>query len=1221
MKTSSCFLSIFALFLFTYEFCQAEDVSQHSAKKPTGVPNSTLSNINRISAWYSNNGEMERDPATGNSGLTFPRGTATAIYSAGLVWGGNVNDGITPILRVNGSSYNNGMGPGAILGMRTGAIENPTDPNVRIWRIRHDFATADLRQDAAEILQKNPSNVTDADMNTVRDQYRKDWNEWPAAKGAPFYDRDGNGIYSPHWIIQGGVQVPDPAADEPGLANADQVIWFVANDIVTGASPWQSPPIGMEMQTTIWAYARDGFLGNTIFKKSKFIYKGTSATPPTASITDMYICHWSDPDVGDSGDDFVGCDTILSLGYAYNGKAVDKEYARYSLAPPAIGYDFFQGPIVPSTGSTAIFDLKVRQNYKNLPMTSFVCFVSGGTIADPPFTPFGAQQWYLMLQGYSPTIIGPFLDFINPQTGQPTKFLVPGDPVRNTGWLDGMIDPPGDRRMLQSSGPFNMTLGDTQEIVTAVVAGLGNDRLNSITEMRTADRYAQLLYTDLFSFIPPSFTVNATFPNSSTAHLVIQARGTASSYKTIVTSLVRFDGSKAADLVLFDDGTHNDGLTNDGVWGNAIDLPTELLPLTLKADITDNASNVHTLAGAVENVTVAGDVHVVVPLVRFDNINNDGIVNPGEYVEYGLKISNSTNFPLNISAAAESYLPIGIISSKTSKDSPGSLMLKLPTNYTLPTFTVKLDLVDTLGNRWQDSCVFAVQKTQSVIDTVRNVASDVIGHNDAMVDVVVYNPAVAGQIYDIWYGGSAAAPSWTLIQKKTAPEYAEVSATLNPLKSTTPATGTGLFTLNDAKDHVSAAISIQGVSGSNPVAAVFKGTLKVKTLPLAGGLWTKSDATEPLTDSLVADFVAGNLQLRISTDQYPQGETAGMIADGLNKRISLPTPAAQNFPPLSFEENRFVGFSVYLTPNQLGFAVQQSAPSKCPVIGIPNTEQTYMILGPTGSLVGNVPADRKISIKFTADENWALGTYPAPDDPPSKAKFIRVPFAAYKDSVRVWPVVLLRNPVDSIWSCDSNQTASGKPVFDKIAGINDTLDATGRSISYYSYVSAVPFPPTSVAKKSPLASGASFITKDIYFVNFKSDGIPPQAGTIIEITPFARIKPADIKRIVLRTNGVEQAAGEMIPSSYGLMQNYPNPFNPATTIEFSLPVQTNVSLKVYDVIGREVAELIHGQMRAGTFRFRWDGRNSANSSVASGVYFYRLTAGSFVETKRMLLLR
>ena len=1221
MKTSSCFLSIFSLFLFTSEFCQAEDVSQHSAKKPTGVPNSTLSNINRISAWYSNNGEMERDPTTGNSGLTFPRGTSTAIYSAGLVWGGNVNDGLTPVLRVNGSSYINGTGPGAILGMRTGAIENPTDPNVRIWRIRRDFATADLRQDAAEILIKNVSSVTDADVNALRDQYRKDWNEWPASKGAPFYDRDGNGIYSPQWINQGGIQVPDPAADEPGLANADQIIWYVANDIVAGASPWQSPPIGMELQTTIWAYARDGFLGNTIFKKSKLIYKGTSNTPPTASITDMYICHWSDPDVGDSGNDFVGCDTTLGLGYAYNAVEPDKEYGKFNLPPPAIGYDFFQGPIVASAGSSAIFDLKVRQGYKNLPMTSFICFVSGGTYADPPFTPFGAIQWYNMLQGFPPTSTNPlFSEFYDPQ-GNPTKFLFPGDPVRNTGWLDGMIDPPGDRRMLQSSGSFNMTLGDTQEVVTAVVAGLGSDRLNSITEMRTADRYAQLLYNDLFSFIPPSFAATTTFPNSTTARLVVQARGTAATYKAITTSLMRPDESKAADLLLYDDGTHNDGLANDGVWGNTIDLPAEQRPLSLKADITDNSSSVHTLAGAVENVTVAGDVHIAGPVVRFDNFNNDGIVNPGEYVEYGLKILNNTNFFLNISAASESYLPFGIIPSKTSKDSPGSYTLKLPSTYALPTNTVKIILLDTLGNSWQDSCVFAVQQTQSITDTVRSIASDVVGHNDAPVDIVVYNPLFAGKVYDLWYGGTVTAPSWTLVQKKNAPEYAEVCATLNPLKNTTLATGTALFALNDAKNRVSAAISIQGVSGSNPVAAICKGSVKVKSLSLTGGLWTKTDATEPLTDTLVTDFVAGNLQLRISTDQYPQGETAGMIADGLNKRKLLPAASSSNFPPLSFEENRFVGFSVYMAPNQLGFAVQQSAPSKCPVIGMPNAEQTYMILGPIGALAAYKLSDQNILIKFTADENWALGMFPSPDDTPAKTKFIRVPFATYKDTVRVWPVVLLRNPVDSVWSCDSNQTASGKPVFDKIAGINDTLDATGKSISYYGYVSTVPFPPTSVAKKSPLVSGASFITKDIYFVNFKSDGIPPQAGTIIEITPFARIKPGDIKRIVLHTNGVEQVAGEIIPSSYGLMQNYPNPFNPATTIEFSLPTESDVSLRIYDVIGREVAEPIHGQMRAGIFRFRWDGKNCANSSVASGVYFYRIAAGSFVETKKMLLLR
>ena len=89
-----------------------------------------------------------------------------------------------------------------------------------------------------------------------------------------------------------------------------------------------------------------------------------------------------------------------------------------------------------------------------------------------------------------------------------------------------------------------------------------------------------------------------------------------------------------------------------------------------------------------------------------------------------------------------------------------------------------------------------------------------------------------------------------------------------------------------------------------------------------------------------------------------------------------------------------------------------------------------------------------------------------------------------------------------------------------------------------------------------------------------------------------------------------------IPSSYSLGQNYPNPFNPRTVVSFSLPVAGDVSLKVYDVRGREVQTLVNERLNTGTYETRFDG-----SGLTSGVYFYRLMSGDFAETKRMLLIK
>ncbi len=91
---------------------------------------------------------------------------------------------------------------------------------------------------------------------------------------------------------------------------------------------------------------------------------------------------------------------------------------------------------------------------------------------------------------------------------------------------------------------------------------------------------------------------------------------------------------------------------------------------------------------------------------------------------------------------------------------------------------------------------------------------------------------------------------------------------------------------------------------------------------------------------------------------------------------------------------------------------------------------------------------------------------------------------------------------------------------------------------------------------------------------------------------------------------------KQIPTRFALEQNYPNPFNPATTISFSLPSKSFVSLKVFDALGKEVSTLLFEELTAGTYTQQWNA-----SGFVSGVYFYRLQAGSFTETRKLLLLR
>jgi aminopeptidase N len=95
----------------------------------------------------------------------------------------------------------------------------------------------------------------------------------------------------------------------------------------------------------------------------------------------------------------------------------------------------------------------------------------------------------------------------------------------------------------------------------------------------------------------------------------------------------------------------------------------------------------------------------------------------------------------------------------------------------------------------------------------------------------------------------------------------------------------------------------------------------------------------------------------------------------------------------------------------------------------------------------------------------------------------------------------------------------------------------------------------------------------------------------------------------------------ILPEAYALAQNYPNPFNPGTWVSFSLPHRSSVTLTVYDPLGREVAVIARGQFEAGTHTVRWEGMDAGGRRVASGTYFYRLTAGAYAETRRMVLVR
>jgi hypothetical protein len=94
-----------------------------------------------------------------------------------------------------------------------------------------------------------------------------------------------------------------------------------------------------------------------------------------------------------------------------------------------------------------------------------------------------------------------------------------------------------------------------------------------------------------------------------------------------------------------------------------------------------------------------------------------------------------------------------------------------------------------------------------------------------------------------------------------------------------------------------------------------------------------------------------------------------------------------------------------------------------------------------------------------------------------------------------------------------------------------------------------------------------------------------------------------------------------LPTEFALYQNYPNPFNPSTLISYQLPVSSDVTLNVYDILGNEIATLVNEYKSAGSYEFEFNSNSSNVWNLTSGVYFYQLKAGVYVNTKKMILLK
>lgn len=394
----------------------------------TTVLSSEQFNGNSIASWMQNTGQIVSEHVTGNSGMEWPRGsTRTIDYASGLWLVGKTASGE---VRTACTEYATEFQAGPILA--DGTASDTDDEIYRIYKINRDGTG--------------------------------DWDVWPFDQGAPAV-KAADGSDS---LDADGNKIP--------LLIGDQTCYWVMNDLDPAAHSnlFSTNPMGVEEQVLVFGFNTADPLGNIMFVKWTIINKSNT------SYDSCFVAVWDDPDLGDASDDLVGCDTTLSLGYCYNGQPTD---ATYGTTPPAIGFDFFQGPESP----------KGSRNY--LPMTSFVYYWNGAP--DPYGDPEDATQMFNFMKGFTNDGTS-YLD----DEGTPSRFVFNGDPVNGTGWLDSA---PDDRRFLMSSGPFTLAAGDTQVIVGAKIIAPGVNNLNAVQALRFFDSYAQTAFDNNFNLpLPPS---------------------------------------------------------------------------------------------------------------------------------------------------------------------------------------------------------------------------------------------------------------------------------------------------------------------------------------------------------------------------------------------------------------------------------------------------------------------------------------------------------------------------------------------------------------------------------------------------------------------------------------------------------------------------------------------------------------------------------------------
>lgn len=507
----------------------------------------TIFEYNNVRCMVFTGGDMWWD-LQGNAFYEVPKGSGKMALFAGAIWIGGTD--VNGQLRVAAARYRQ-VGQDYFTGplKYTGNDKGNTTPEMCTKYDKHfPITRAEVAKFRSWYRAKQENNTTL--LNSIFADYEIPDNirNWPGNNFepdylptlAPFWDENEDGIYNPD---DGDYPLYDldktmpcgttPDKRKPKLYG-DATIWWVYNDRGNVHTETGGASIGMEIQAQYFAFATNDELNNMTFGNYG-LYNRSSYT-----LEDCYFGVWTDADLGDAWDDYVGTDVNRGLGYLYNGDEQDGDGNGYTygVQPPAIGVDFFEGPYQDPDNQDNLSNWDTIGGHKVLDcskaniaegsinglnfqdgvvdderwgMRRFLYFNNGGCVTCDPQT---AIEYYRMLRGYWRD--GTRMTYGGNGYGgtTPADFMFPydSDPCAwGTGgiqqsdlWSEALENnQPYDRRFVQSSGPFTLLPGATNDITVGMVwarAAQGG-AWASVAEVKRADDKAQRLFEVCFKLI------------------------------------------------------------------------------------------------------------------------------------------------------------------------------------------------------------------------------------------------------------------------------------------------------------------------------------------------------------------------------------------------------------------------------------------------------------------------------------------------------------------------------------------------------------------------------------------------------------------------------------------------------------------------------------------------------------------------------------------------